>query len=131
MKIIISERAYIMRKPKVDWSKYTKDNPRITAFKRATAFWKEDGIIKQMVYARWVWEHYNGEIPKGYCIHHADGNSLNDNMYNLVCVTPKEHRVLHRKLRLLRAPVIKTLKVKHKLLKHRVYGTRPEDFVQL
>ena len=39
-------------------------------------------------------EHY-GEIPKGYHIHHIDGNPLNNNIENLIAVTPEEHAKLH------------------------------------
>lgn len=52
-------------------------------------------------YSRWgkgkialhrkIWEDNNGEIPKGYDIHHADGNPHNNNLTNLVCVGSKKH----------------------------------------
>lgn len=44
---------------------------------------------------RAVWEHYNGEIPEGYDIHHIDGNTTNNHIDNLECITKKAHRKRH------------------------------------
>jgi hypothetical protein len=44
---------------------------------------------------RYVWEKINGDIPKGYCIHHADFNPLNNDISNLVLLTNGEHTALH------------------------------------
>lgn len=40
---------------------------------------------------RYVWEKYNGKVPKGYVIHHKDGNCQNNDISNLECVTSKQH----------------------------------------
>lgn len=45
---------------------------------------------------RYVWEQHNGEIPKGYEIHHVDFNTLNNDIENLQMVTIKEHKEIHR-----------------------------------
>ncbi|MBR2773930.1 MAG: HNH endonuclease [Selenomonadaceae bacterium] len=47
---------------------------------------------------RVVWEYHNGTIPKGYEIHHVDGDKANNQIENLQCVTRKEHRHLHVEL---------------------------------
>ena len=44
---------------------------------------------------RYVWEKYNGEIPKGYYIHHIDGNKSNYNIENLSMETPSDHLKIH------------------------------------
>lgn len=44
---------------------------------------------------RMVFIHYNGEIPKGYCIHHKDGNKANNDISNLECVRRSEHSHYH------------------------------------
>ncbi|MBQ3441621.1 MAG: HNH endonuclease [Selenomonadaceae bacterium] len=44
---------------------------------------------------RAVWEFYNGEVPKGYEIHHVDFNPENNQLDNLQLVTEKEHRQIH------------------------------------
>ena len=44
---------------------------------------------------RMVFIHYNGEIPKGYCIHHKDGNKGNNDISNLECVKRSEHSHYH------------------------------------
>lgn len=40
---------------------------------------------------RVVWEFYNGKIPKGYHIHHKDGNTHNNEISNLCLVSQKLH----------------------------------------
>ena len=45
---------------------------------------------------RVVWSYYHGEIPDGYEIHHVDGNPANNNVENLQCISPKEHKEKHR-----------------------------------
>ena len=44
---------------------------------------------------RYIWEKYNGEIPKGFHIHHKDGNPLNNSLDNLECLSSKEHNKKH------------------------------------
>ena len=40
---------------------------------------------------RVVWEHYNGKIPKGYDIHHVDGDTTNNDIKNLNLVSRSLH----------------------------------------
>lgn len=43
-----------------------------------------------------IWEHYNKcKVPKGYCIHHKDGNTFNNNISNLECISRNEHQRMH------------------------------------
>jgi hypothetical protein len=49
---------------------------------------------------RKIWEHHNGEIPLdengvSYHIHHIDGNSKNNNISNLQCVSVEQHYKIH------------------------------------
>lgn len=44
---------------------------------------------------RVVWSHYNGDIPDGYHVHHADHNPSNNNISNLECVLPADHLSHH------------------------------------
>ena len=46
---------------------------------------------------RAVWEYHNGEIPKGYHIHHIDGNIDNNDISNLECIPAREHLSMHAK----------------------------------
>lgn len=44
-----------------------------------------------------IWEfHNNKEVPKGYEIHHKDGNTFNNDISNLECLTIAEHRKLYK-----------------------------------
>jgi hypothetical protein len=38
-----------------------------------------------------VWKYYNGEIPKGYHIHHVDGNTQNNDIKNLNLINASLH----------------------------------------
>lgn len=44
---------------------------------------------------RYVWEYYNGEIPKGYEIHHVDFDRSNNDISNLQMLSRSDHRKLH------------------------------------
>lgn len=44
-----------------------------------------------------MWELFVGEKPKGYDIHHEDGNPLNDRIDNLKCIPHKLHMSIHHK----------------------------------
>ena len=39
-----------------------------------------------------VWKHYKGDIPKGYHIHHVDGNTQNNDISNLNMVLESLHQ---------------------------------------
>ncbi|MFA6038443.1 MAG: HNH endonuclease signature motif containing protein [Legionellales bacterium] len=47
---------------------------------------------------RYIYELHNGIIPKGYDIHHIDGNKRNNNISNLQCIKHNEHFKLHHNL---------------------------------
>lgn len=42
-----------------------------------------------------IWKEHNGEIPKGYHIHHKDGDPLNNDISNLECISSSEHHQKH------------------------------------
>jgi hypothetical protein len=44
---------------------------------------------------RVIWEQHYGKIPKGYQIHHIDGNKLNNHISNLKLISMSEHSRLH------------------------------------
>ncbi|MBF0709738.1 MULTISPECIES: HNH endonuclease signature motif containing protein [unclassified Gemella] len=43
----------------------------------------------------YMWIKHNGEIPKGYQIHHKDENKDNNEIDNLMCMTKKKHLEWH------------------------------------
>ena len=49
----------------------------------------------RMYLHRYVWELNNGEIPKGYDIHHKDGNRHNNEINNLEMVLSTKHQEYH------------------------------------
>lgn len=44
---------------------------------------------------RYVWEHYKGEIPKGYHVHHMDHDKSNNDINNLRLVPSSKHATMH------------------------------------
>lgn len=46
---------------------------------------------------RLVYEYFIGNIPKGYHIHHIDGNKQNNCIDNLECISPSDHNKKHHK----------------------------------
>lgn len=50
---------------------------------------------QHMTIYRRIYEENFGPIPKGYHIHHKDGNHSNNNPTNLMCVTAQEHFRIH------------------------------------
>lgn len=47
---------------------------------------------------RIIYEMYKGKIPKGYIIHHIDGNKLNNNPNNLIAIPREEHPQVHNNI---------------------------------
>lgn len=62
----------------------------------ATGYYRHNGLRKYM--HRYVWEYYNGKIPKGYEIHHIDFDRSNNDISNLQIVSRSEHRKIHADL---------------------------------
>ena len=52
--------------------------------------------MRQHKLYRKIWERHNGEIPKGYHIHHLDLDKTNNKIENLICLSPQEHFELHK-----------------------------------
>lgn len=46
----------------------------------------------------YVWEYYNGPVPKGYHVHHIDHNPDNNEIENLQLLSEHEHLCLHAAL---------------------------------
>ncbi len=44
---------------------------------------------------RIIWEDHFGPIPEGFCIHHKDGNKENNDVFNLECISRKDHAKHH------------------------------------
>ncbi len=52
---------------------------------------------KLVLKSHYIWLNHNKleEVPKGYGIHHKDGDSLNDNIDNLILMKLTEHARMH------------------------------------
>lgn len=73
-----------------DGYKFTR--PNSNCYYRATTSTK-DGTRQRL--HQYVWEKYNGDIPKGYEIHHKDRDKGNNKPSNLELLKSKVHRQLH------------------------------------
>jgi hypothetical protein len=51
-----------------------------------------------------IWEYYNGEIPKGFDVHHKDENPENNEISNLELIDNIEHCRFHAKRRFEKDP---------------------------
>ncbi|MGG3651963.1 HNH endonuclease signature motif containing protein [Bacillus pseudomycoides] len=58
-----------------------------------TGYYLNSTIRKRM--HRYVWEFYNGEIPKGYHIHHIDHDKSNNDISNLELIEATVHLTMH------------------------------------
>lgn len=56
-----------------------------------------NGVRKTYHLHRIIWEEYHGPIPKGFHVHHKDGNRLNNEIKNLDLMPQPQHASLHRK----------------------------------
>lgn len=54
--------------------------------------------VDRLMLHNYNWEKVNGKIPSGYELHHKDLNKINNDVSNLMLVTPKEHTKIHSKL---------------------------------
>lgn len=54
---------------------------------------KQLGIERRL--HRAIWKFYNGDIPKGYQVHHKDENKDNNDISNLELLSASEHAKLH------------------------------------
>lgn len=68
------------------------DGKRFTRDEK-TGYYLNSSIRKRM--HNYVWEYYNGEIPKGYEVHHIDHDRSNNDISNLELLTVSEHRKRH------------------------------------
>lgn len=51
--------------------------------------------VKPKSMHQYVWSFYNGEIPKGYEVHHKDLNRYNNDISNLELLEKHKHKKLH------------------------------------
>ena len=60
----------------------------------------DEGKLVVIYIHQLVWRQFNGEIPKGYAIHHVNFNPNDNRPENLVLLSHSEHAKLHNKLRI-------------------------------
>jgi hypothetical protein len=61
---------------------------------KKTGYWISTTCPKIRAHV-WVWKYHNGNIPKGYHIHHKDENKSNNFIENLEILTSFEHLSKH------------------------------------
>lgn len=57
-----------------------------------------NSAVKPKSMHQYVWSYYNGSVPKGYEVHHKDGDRYNNDISNLELLEMHEHRKLHGRL---------------------------------
>lgn len=58
-------------------------------FSRHVVFGR-NGVNRQYLH-RWVWERHNGPIPKGYNVHHKNGDTADNRLANLELLIHADH----------------------------------------
>jgi len=54
-------------------------------------------VVWLEAHPEWLIAHPDGEIPRGYVVHHKDGNKLNDVIENLEKISLASHVSRHRR----------------------------------
>ena len=71
-------------------TKYGNGHQRTDGYIQITS-----GPYKGKLLHRLIYEEVYGSIPKGYTIHHIDGDKTNNNPSNLMLLTKSNHHKLH------------------------------------
>lgn len=74
-----------------------------------------------------VWRGVHGTIPKGYHVHHKDGNPANNSIENLECISSHVHFQMHKEERSIRAKTPKHLELLNSIRHMTVDWHRSEE----
>lgn len=78
----------------IKWRRYPESSRRNDRLYYKPASHYFEGGWEQYLH-RQVWRDANGPIPSGCHIHHVDGDTLNNDLANLQCMTSKQHSKHH------------------------------------
>ena len=70
---------------------------------------------KKLYLHRYIWQKHNGEIPKGFDVHHKDGNKLNNDIDNLDCISRSEHTKMTERKKRMRPCDVKVIRLLNKM----------------
>lgn len=76
-----------------DQKQYQEFNGEYFSQDPKTGYWASTRTRERM--HRAVWRYHYGEIPKGFHIHHIDGDKSNNDISNLALLSPLAHAKLH------------------------------------
>ena len=71
------------------------DNIKFTP--SGNGYYRATSREKHISLHRYKYKKEIGDIPDGWDIHHKDGNRLNNNIKNLMCISKSDHTKLHYK----------------------------------
>lgn len=97
--------------------KFTRDNK--------TGYYLNSTIRKRL--HRYVWEFYNGDIEKGFDIHHIDGNKSNNDISNLAKLPRSKHAEYHGNIQTDELINKKRVNMKEKVLPAAIEWHRSEE----
>jgi hypothetical protein len=56
------------------------------------------GKYRTFVHRLMIMQNTKCQIPKGFSVHHIDGNKLNNNIDNLLLLDKQSHKQLHKRI---------------------------------
>lgn len=93
---------------------------------------KPDGHTQSIPHANYQWLLGNPifeEIPKGYVVHHLDGDSMNDDISNLVIMAKYHHMAHHLKHKTVEIPILFPIK-SERILTYGIPIRKPRVYYQ-
>jgi len=64
-------------------------------YHRLTIWYPETKSSRNVFAHVWIWEQAHGPIPKGYCLHHKNGDKQDNRLENLELVDFATHKRIH------------------------------------
>ena len=114
-------------------SRILKQETNNAGYKRVTLC--KEGKTKRFFVHRLIYSTFNGEIPKGYEIHHKDFDKTNNKLENLDLVTKWENSYYSKENRNNKIDIKQVLEIRNSDLSNKdlskIYGVSPRQILRI